>query len=72
MIKRANLLFGPFQALALVTCTIVGTSFAFAAADFPPGAYAVEEYAIVLADKRTVPCEQRRRGVSRRRVQGQR
>ncbi len=49
MIKRANLLFSPFRALALVTCTVVGASFAFAAADFPLGAYAVEEF--VFADK---------------------
>lgn len=51
MIERANLFLSPFWALTLMTCAAVGASLAFAAADFPLGAYAIEEYAIVFADK---------------------
>ena len=51
MINRTNLLSGPFRALVLVICAVVGASIAFAAADFPLGSYTVEGYAIVFADK---------------------
>ncbi len=51
MIKRAKLFLSPFQVLALMICAVVGTSLAFAAADFPLGAYAFNEYTIVFADK---------------------
>jgi hypothetical protein len=51
VIKRANLFLSPLRALALATCAVVGASLAFAAADFPLGAYAIDEFAIVFADK---------------------